>query len=67
MHSEALPKPNAHSEAYPYIHKMKPEEDHTNPYEITSEPILKGTPPTRDGYLLRILIMWFVFTILFII
>ena len=67
MHSEALPKPNAHSEAYQYIHKMKREEDNQNPYEITSEPILKGTPPTRDGYLLRILIMWFVFTILFII
>ena len=67
MHSEALPNPNAHSEAYQYIQEMKPEEDHTNPYEITSEPILKGTPPTRDGYLLRILIMWFVFTILFII
>ena len=67
MHSEALPNPNAHSEAYQYIQEMKPEEDHTNPYEITSEPILKGTPPTRDGYLLRILILWFVFTILFII
>ena len=35
-----------------------------NPYEITSEPILKGKAPSPSGYTLRVVAMWFIFTLL---
>ena len=70
-HSEAYPiptaRPTAHSEAKVltarprHIYHMPPSD---NPYEITSQPILQGKAPTKTGYTLRVVALWFIFTVL---
>ena len=69
--------PNPHSEPYssqrglPFRHRLTARPRHIyhmphsdNPYEITSQPILEGKEPSKSLYTLRVVALWFIFTVL---
>ena len=66
-HSEPYSPTVAHSEAKVltarprHIYHM-PHSD--NPYKITSQPILEGREPSKSVYTLRVVALWFIFTVL---